>query len=137
MPPSFERVGRMNPGANPRASGDNRHKPKLTPGFVWVQSSRGEKVVGAINGGSELGGMYIGRAIHENDLVPGKVHCSHGVLYLPWGYLEHSKQQYEVLVADVNAKYEWIRSSHGQAPHNAIHGKDVTYKFLSLKTSQV
>ena len=34
----------------------------------------------------------------------------------------HSKQQYEVLVADVNAKYQWIRSSNGQVPHGAIQG---------------
>ena len=57
----------------------------MTPGFVWVRSSGGEKVVGAVEGGSEQGGMYIGRANHQNDLVPGKVHCSHRVLYVPWG----------------------------------------------------
>ena len=38
------------------------------------------------------------------------------------GTEEHSKQQYEVLVADVNAKYQWIRSSGGQVPHGAIQG---------------
>ena len=38
------------------------------------------------------------------------------------GNKEHSKQQYEVLVADVNAKYQWIRSSGGQVPHGAIQG---------------
>ena len=38
------------------------------------------------------------------------------------GNKEHSKQQYEVLVADVNARYQWIRSSGGQVPHGAIQG---------------
>ena len=38
------------------------------------------------------------------------------------GNKEHSKQQYEVLVADANAKYQWIRSSNGQVPHGAIQG---------------
>ena len=95
---------------------------KMTPGFVWVQSSGGEKVVGAVEGGSEPGGMYVGRALHQNDLVPGKVHCTHRVLYLPWGHREHGKQQYEVLIADVNARYDWIPSSNGQVPPRAIQG---------------
>ena len=51
-------------------------------GFVWVKSSGGEKVVGAIDGGD---GMYVGRAFHQRDLVPGKVHCAHRSLYIPWG----------------------------------------------------
>ena len=95
---------------------------KMTPGFVWVQSSGGEKVIGAVEGGSEPGGMYVGRALHQNDLVPGKVHSSHRVLYLPWGHREHGKQQYEVLIADVNARYDWIPSSNGQVPPQAIQG---------------
>ena len=97
----------------------------MTPGFVWVQSSHGDKIVGAVEGGSEPGGMYVGRALHQNDLVPGKVHCTHRVLYLPWGHLEHGKQQYEVLIADVNARYDWIPSSNGQVPPRAIQGKVV------------
>ena len=65
----------------------------MIPGFVWVQSSGGEKVVGAVEGG---GGMYIGRANHQNDLVPGKVHCAHHVLYVPWGkfYLHKNEIAY-------------------------------------------
>ena len=94
----------------------------MTPGFVWVQSSHGEKVVGAVEGGSEPGGMYVGRALHENDLVPGKVHCTHGVLYLPWNCREHGKKQYEVLTAEVNSRYDWIPSSNGQVPSGAIQG---------------
>ena len=38
------------------------------------------------------------------------------------GTEEHSKQQYEVLVSDVNAKYQWVRSSLGQVPQRAIQG---------------
>ena len=54
-------------------------------GYVWVRSSEGEKVIGAIDGGSEDGGMYVGRALHQGDLVPGKVHRSHRSIYIPWG----------------------------------------------------
>ena len=94
----------------------------MNPGIVWVQSSHGEKIVGAVEGGSEPGGMYVGRALHENDLVPGKVHCTHGVLYLPWDCHEHSKQQYEVLTAKGNSRYDWSPSSNGQVPPGAIQG---------------
>ena len=38
------------------------------------------------------------------------------------GREEHTKESYEVLVADVNAKYEWIPSSNGQVPDRAIQG---------------
>ena len=58
----------------------------LTKGFVWVSSLEGEDVVGAVKVEAREGGiMYIGRAFHENDLVPGKVLKPHGVLYVPWG----------------------------------------------------
>ena len=56
------------------------------PGFFWICSSGGCDVPGAIcvsSAGSE--DMYVGRAFHNNDLVPGKVHRSHNSLYLAWG----------------------------------------------------
>ena len=57
-----------------------------TKGFVWVCSSGGEDVKGAITvEATESETMYVGRASHEDDLVPGKVHKSHNVLYVPWG----------------------------------------------------
>ena len=54
-------------------------------GFVWVKSSGGEKVLGAVHGGYELGEMYVGRAFHQRDLVPGKVLRAHRTIYIPWG----------------------------------------------------
>ena len=35
---------------------------------------------------------------------------------------EHTKEFYEVLVADVNAKFKWIPSSNEQVPERAIQG---------------
>ena len=66
--------------------------------------------------------MYIGRAPHQDELVPGKVHRTHGVLYIPWGEREHAKKKYEVLTAKGNSKYDWIPSSNGQVPSGAIPG---------------
>ena len=48
--------------------------------FKWIKSSNGEKVTGAIQGGCKHGEMYIGRAFHVADLIPGKFSCSHDVL---------------------------------------------------------
>ena len=54
-------------------------------GFSWVESSGGEHVVGAVDGGAEPDEMYVGRAHHRGDLIPGNVHCKDGKLYVPWG----------------------------------------------------
>ena len=56
-----------------------------TSGFSWVESSGGEHVVGAVDGGAEPDEMYVGRAKHHDDLIPGNVHCKDGTLYVPWG----------------------------------------------------
>lgn len=41
--------------------------------------------------------LYIGRAHHMGTLTPGKVHTSHGCLYIPYDGAEVAIQQYEVL----------------------------------------
>ena len=69
---------------------DQTHRPGKehiidVDGFSWVESSNGEHVVGAIDGGSEPDEMYVGRAYHQYDLIPGNVHCKDGALYVPWG----------------------------------------------------
>ena len=46
---------------------------KMCESFKWVKSSNGEEVKGAIEAGSEPGGVYIGQALHEGDLIPRKV----------------------------------------------------------------
>ena len=74
--------------ASAKSSGRNQSKYKRISKIV--SSSEGEDVVGAIEVEAVRGEiMYIGRALHENDLVldlvPGKVHKSHGVLYVPRG----------------------------------------------------
>jgi len=43
--------------------------------------------------------LFIGRAFHEGSLTVGKLHPSHGVLYIPFGGAEISCPNYEVLVS--------------------------------------
>ena len=57
-------------------------------GFCWVNSANGENVAGAVIGGDEPGsggGLYIGRANHNGDLVPGKVHRKYKLAYIAHG----------------------------------------------------
>lgn len=49
--------------------------------------------------------LAIGRAHHEGSLTPGKVHRSHGCLYLPYGGAEQSTLYYEVLVCEQKCEY--------------------------------
>lgn len=67
----------------------------------WVQSGHGAPVpANAVRGGHANGGepLYVGRGYHMGLQLPGKVHCSHGCLYIPFGGEEHRVDSYEVLV---------------------------------------
>ncbi|XP_055548324.1 natterin-4-like [Wyeomyia smithii] len=69
-------------------------------GFIWVSSSNGRVPKGAVEGGRTASkeSLYIGRAHHEGSLTPGKIHPSHGCLYIPFGGSEQLLQHYEVLI---------------------------------------
>lgn len=70
-------------------------------GYTWVSSNSGNVPENAVMSGSTSEGepLYIGRAFYEGSLTPGKVHQSHGCLYLPYNGSEQSSQLYEVLIA--------------------------------------
>ncbi|XP_015782147.1 natterin-3 [Tetranychus urticae] len=67
--------------------------------FCWVPSSEGMTPTGAIEGGKTSDGesLFIGRTFHQGSHVIGKIHPSHGRLYIPFGGDEHSFSDYEVL----------------------------------------
>lgn len=57
--------------------------------------------MGAVEGGYSEDShetLYIGRALEEGNLIPGKVQPSHSVCYIPYGYSEVAKKEYEILV---------------------------------------
>ena len=58
----------------------------LPYGLQWVQSSAGQHVPGGVIGGSYRNTvLYIGRAYHAGDLLPGKVHCQYRNIYVSHG----------------------------------------------------
>lgn len=69
--------------------------------LVWIHACDGALPSGALEGGKQSNGetLYIGRAVHERSLIVGKVHPSHGVLYIPFAGKELAVNQYEVLCA--------------------------------------
>ncbi len=66
----------------------------------WVPSSGSEIPENAISGGASADGetLYIGRAPHLNTVTNGKVHPSHGSLYISYGGEEIGITEYEILV---------------------------------------
>lgn len=91
-------------------------------GFQWIGSGNGHVPDGAVAAGRTSSGeeLFIGRAHHCGALTPGKIHKSHGCLYIPFGGSEVSVKSYEVLVAPPKA--QWIRATAHNIPFNAIRG---------------
>ena len=69
-------------------------------GFLWAAASNGSILPGAVPAGTTCDGetLYVGRGWHEGSLCVGKVHPSHGCLYLPYGGGEVKLDSYEVLI---------------------------------------
>uniref|UniRef100_A0A8D8V9P8 Natterin-4 n=1 Tax=Cacopsylla melanoneura TaxID=428564 RepID=A0A8D8V9P8_9HEMI len=89
--------------------------------YAWVTSQHGRIPDDAVKVGKDADGgkLYIGRAWHEGDLLPAKVAPRHSGAFVPWGCAEHSKFEYEVLVADSHL-VSWVASSNGNVPPQAL-----------------
>uniref|UniRef100_A0A1I8PFC2 Uncharacterized protein n=1 Tax=Stomoxys calcitrans TaxID=35570 RepID=A0A1I8PFC2_STOCA len=68
--------------------------------YGWMPSEHGGVPPTSVLTGYDSQGqpLYIGRAYHNGSLSVGKVHSSHGCLYIPYGGQEIRLSQYEVLV---------------------------------------
>ncbi|XP_023036986.1 uncharacterized protein LOC111519609 [Drosophila willistoni] len=67
--------------------------------FAWAPCDNGRIPSKAVTTGNTRDGepLYIGRGFHANSLIVGKVHPSHGCLYVPYGGNEIRLSSYEVL----------------------------------------
>jgi len=85
--------------------------------LTFVASSRGSIPPNAVRGGEDLSGetLYIGRVMHQGSKIPGKLHLSHGVVYVSWGGKEHGKREYEVLVLEGGSSnhLQWVSANGG------------------------
>lgn len=75
-------------------------------GFTWIVSASGHVPDNAVVAGTQANGepLYIGRTHVNGSLIPGKIQASHGCIYVPFDGVEHSQQQYEVLVGSRRCK---------------------------------
>uniref|UniRef100_A0A1B0D3A9 Uncharacterized protein n=1 Tax=Phlebotomus papatasi TaxID=29031 RepID=A0A1B0D3A9_PHLPP len=66
----------------------------------WVPSSNGNVPYNAVMGGYTTEGepLYVGRAVHDGLLIPGKIHPSRETLYIPYDGKELKFREYEVLI---------------------------------------
>ncbi|XP_061401589.1 uncharacterized protein LOC133337374 [Musca vetustissima] len=90
------------------------------PGYSWVQCEYGQVPANAVVTGHSDDGepLYIGRGPHCGSLSIGKVHSSHGCLYIPYGGQEISLDHYEILVRD--PRDIWVPSGLHSTPANAV-----------------
>ncbi|KAH0956632.1 hypothetical protein HN011_005842 [Eciton burchellii] len=68
--------------------------------FNWVRAVHGHIPEHAVEAGRTMSGemLYVGRTFHNGTPCVGKVHRSHGCLYIPFDGKEISYREYEVLV---------------------------------------
>lgn len=70
-------------------------------------SGNGHVPSNAVSSGNQSNGepLYVGRTNHDGSLLVGKVHPSHGCIYVPFNGQEHRHEQYEVLVSQPRGMY--------------------------------
>ncbi|EDW47654.1 uncharacterized protein LOC6608927 isoform X1 [Drosophila sechellia] len=98
-------------------------------GFAWVPSSSGGVPPNAVRSGTTRTGepLYVGRGHHAGSLTVGKVHPSHGCLYIPFGGQEVRINTYEVLIKQQHDV--WVPASPSFTPPGAViagHDSDRT-----------
>lgn len=83
----------------------------------WIPSRGGQVPPGAVQGGQDGEPVYVARARHGNELIPGKLLQSHNVAYIPFGGTEHPHAEYEILCG---CNPQWVQVSGNQVPPNAV-----------------
>lgn len=90
--------------------------------FSWINLfSRQSIPDGAVVGGYDIDEtpLYVARANHQGDTIPGKHVPNHHIVYVPYGGKEHAKEEYEILC---NGNVAWVESAYGFIPSNAVVG---------------
>ncbi|XP_068158933.1 uncharacterized protein [Drosophila tropicalis] len=69
-------------------------------GYQWIPASHGNIHPDAVSSGTNVDGekLFVGRANYCDSITVGKIHPSHGGIYIPFGGEEVKLEHYEVLV---------------------------------------
>ncbi|XP_055914857.1 uncharacterized protein LOC129948065 isoform X2 [Eupeodes corollae] len=86
--------------------------------YSWASDTDGNVPPTAVKSGLTCDGetLYVGRGFHQGSLTVGKIHPSHGCLYIPYGESEVKLTSYEVLVQPE----QWIEATPDCIPRGAI-----------------
>lgn len=88
----------------------------------WVMCYEDRIPYNAVPGGEDSGEtIYIGRAVHNGEVIPGKVVPSHRCCYVASAGAEHSHREYQALISD-GTQFAWVPSSGGALPSGAVQG---------------
>ncbi|CAG0916305.1 unnamed protein product [Notodromas monacha] len=89
----------------------------------WVDGVEGAVPDGAVVGGDDNGEpLYVARAEHNGEMLPGKVLPRHGVCYISWGGEEIPKHSYQVLTNPCGCSLVWTKAEGGDFPTGAVMG---------------
>ncbi|CAH8508364.1 unnamed protein product [Dicrocoelium dendriticum] len=88
----------------------------------WVPYRGGPLPDRAIEAGD---GVYVCRAKHEGEMIPGKFVSCYNTAYTAYGGIEHKKQHFEFLcdsaVGDIQS-HQWKPDSDGKTHHHTVVG---------------
>uniref|UniRef100_A0A1A9X2I1 Uncharacterized protein n=1 Tax=Glossina brevipalpis TaxID=37001 RepID=A0A1A9X2I1_9MUSC len=98
----------------------NHYEILVGHGYTWRSYCGGQVPPSAVKSGMTRTGepLYIGRGHHSGSLCVGKVHPSHGCLYIPFGGQEVRLDTYEVLVHELSDR--WVPSAIHCPPRDAV-----------------
>lgn len=94
-------------------------QPTEAPG--WVKCDGKEIPSNAVVGGEDHHGvpLYVGRALHDGSLIPGKINLATGSCFVGWNGDAFEKTEFEVLCG-INSI--WVKCSGANIPSNAFPG---------------
>uniref|UniRef100_A0A336ML91 CSON003397 protein n=1 Tax=Culicoides sonorensis TaxID=179676 RepID=A0A336ML91_CULSO len=93
-------------------------KPSDGPG--WIKCDGKELPGNAVVGGEYSGvPLYVGRALHDGSLIPGKINPNTATCFVGWNGNEFEKDEFEVLCG-INSI--WVKCSGANIPSNAFPG---------------
>lgn len=78
----------------------HHHQPRYNSGYKWVSCVAGQPLPHtAVSGGRDIDGteIFVGRAEHQNEMIPAKVIPQKDVAYVCHGGQEHMKHAFEVI----------------------------------------
>ncbi|KAG0425867.1 hypothetical protein HPB47_026992 [Ixodes persulcatus] len=92
------------------------------PVCQWVNCYNNSIPFNAVPGGNDGGEtIYIGRALQDGDVVPGKVVPSHSCCYVSYSGAEHCHREYQALISE-GSQFDWVPASDGRLANGAVQG---------------